>query len=310
MQMIKDWQDGDAERFGKENLQRQHALNETNLFSKEALAELIDRIPESYYDLTTMGYDVKNPMWREGVVKNLSGKEVVECIERGRMWMNLRNVNSFDARYKKVLDDIFDQFEERVPGFETFKRKLGILISSPKVQVFYHCDIPGQALWQLSGDKKLYVYPTTPKFMSQESLEGIFLGETEEEIPYEPEFDEEATIYDLKPGQMVHWPLNGPHRVVNENSLNISVTTEHWTDDIRKWYAVNYANGVLRRNFGMKNLSQSITGPMVYPKAALALAWRKLKLNEGKKVVRKVDFTLDPFSETGMVDIPAYAKPT
>jgi quercetin dioxygenase-like cupin family protein len=134
------------------------------------------------------------------------------------------------------------------------------------------------------------------------------LGETEEEIPYDPKYDEEALVYDLKPGEMVHWPLNCPHRVVNEDCLNISVTTEHWTDDIRKSFAVNYANGVLRRNFGMKELSQSIEGTSVYAKAALAVAWRKLKLDQTKKVVRMVDFTLDPQAETGIVDIPAYAK--
>jgi len=57
---------------------------------------------------------------------------------------------------------------------------------------------------------------------------------------------------------MVHWPLNCPHRVENEDCLNISVTTEHWTTDLRKQYAVNYANGILRRKFGFTDPSQSI----------------------------------------------------
>ena len=46
---------------------------------------------------------------------------------------------------------------------------------------------------------------------------------------------------------MLHWPLNGPHRVENHDMVNISVTTEHFTKEIRDFYAIVYANGLLRR---------------------------------------------------------------
>ncbi|MCG8406895.1 MAG: hypothetical protein MI923_16985, partial [Phycisphaerales bacterium] len=75
-----------------------------------------------------------------------------------------------------------------------------------------------------------------------------------------------------------------------------------------KSYAVNYANGVLRRQLGLQNLSQSIRGPMVYPKAALAMAWRKARLSEKRKFVPMIDFTIDPNAETRIADIPAFAK--
>ncbi|MEM9330662.1 MAG: hypothetical protein AAGA53_05005 [Pseudomonadota bacterium] len=306
--IISDWKPEYAENFGAESLLLHHRLSETGLFTHDALAELIDSYPQETYNLNTMGYDPENPEWREGIIKNTTGKDVIQAIQQGRMWLNLRMVESVDPRYGKLLNDIFDEFAEYVPGFKTFKRKFGILISSPKVQVFYHADVPGQSLWQVEGKKRVYVYPNRAPFLAPKHLEGIILGETEEEIPYDPNFDDDALVYDLKPGEMVHWPLNCPHRVVNEDCLNVSVTTEHWTDDIRKSFAVNYANGVLRRTFGMKDLSQSIDGSSVYAKAALAVVWRKLKLDQTKKVVRMVDFTLDPKAETGIVDIPAYAK--
>ncbi|MEM7214274.1 MAG: hypothetical protein AAF423_01930 [Pseudomonadota bacterium] len=306
--IISDWQPEFAENFGEEARLLHHRLSDTGLFTHEALAELIDKFPPESYNLNTMGYDPENPVWREGTVKNANGKDVISAIEQGRMWLNLRAVDQHDTRYAELLNDIFDEFEGYVPRFETFKRKFGILISSPKVQVFYHADIPGQSLWQVEGRKRVYVYPNRAPYLAPKHLEGIMLGETEEEIPYDPKFDEDALVYDLKPGEMVHWPLNCPHRVVNEDCLNISVTTEHWTSDIRKSFAVNYANGVLRRRLGMKDLSQSISGPSVYAKAALAVAWRNLKLDRSKKFVRMIDFAVDPNAETGIVDIPAYAK--
>ncbi len=306
--IISDWKPQYADNFSDVSLLLKHRLSATGLFTKERLSKLIDVYPTEKYNITTMGYDVENPLWREGTKEGYSGNQVIDAIEQGRMWLNMRGVESVDPEYGKLLNEIFDEFEEYVPGFETFKRKMGILVSSPKVQVFYHADVPGQSLWQVEGKKRVYVYPNEAPFLKPESIESIILGETEEEIPYERSFDDSAEVFDLKPGEMVHWPLNCPHRVENEDCLNISVTTEHWTNNLRKKYAVNYANGILRRKFGVQNPSQGTNNWSIYPKAALALGWRKLNLNKGKQVVRMVDFKVNPKSLTGIEDIEAYAK--
>lgn len=306
--IISDWKPQYADNFSQVSLLLHHRLRETGLFTKERLSKLVDLYPVEKYNITTMGYDVENPLWREGTKEDYSGAEVIDAIERGRMWLNLRAVETVDPEYGELLNKIFDEFEGYVPGFETFKRKMGILVSSPKVQVFYHADIPGQSLWQVEGKKRVYVYPNEAPYLKPESLESIILGETEEEIPYDRSFDDGAQVYDLEPGEMVHWPLNCPHRVENEDCLNISVTTEHWTSELRKSYAVNYANGILRRKFGFVEPSQNINKWSVYPKAALAVGWRKLQLDKKNKVIRKVDFKVDPKSKTGITDIAAYAK--
>ncbi len=306
--IITDWQPEYAKIFSKQSLLLHHRLKETGLFERDYLAGLIERCPESNYNINTMGYDPENPTWREGTKTGMSGHDVIDAIERGRMWLNLRQLEKVDPDFDRLLTDIFEEFEGYVPEFETFKRKLGILISSPLVQVFYHADVPGQSLWQVEGEKRVYVYPNEAPFLEQKSIEGIILGLQEEEIPYERYFDDHAEVYDLKPGEMVHWPLNCPHRVENKDCLNISVTTEHWTGELRKMYAVNYANGVLRRKFGMNGLAQNTSGPGFYAKAGLAVAWRGLKLDQGEKIIRKVDFRVDPTSETGMSDIESYAK--
>lgn len=306
--IIADWKSEYAEKFSSEPLLLHHRLSESGLFEHDVLAKVIENYPSSHYNLTTMGYDPLNPVWREGVIEDVPGKSVIEAIKAGRMWLNLRKIEEVDERYRKLLEDIFDEFEEYVPSFRSYKQKMGILISSPQVQVFYHMDIPGQSLWQVEGKKRVYVYPNEAPYLKPENHERVVLGETEEEIPYDPEFDKGAQFYDLVPGEMVHWPLNCPHRVTNENCLNISVTTEHWTDDIRNVYAMNYANGVLRNRFGFKNLSRATSGPSFYAKAGLAVAWRKLKLNEAHNVRRMVDFTVNPDAENGMTEIPAYVK--
>ena len=86
------------------------------------------------------------------------------------------------------------------------------------------------------------------------------------------------------------------------------MTTEHWTNEIRNSYAVNYANGVLRSNFGYAPRSQDTHGLSVYPKAALTLAWKQFKLNKASEFVRKVDFHVDASAPNGMQDVSAYVR--
>ena len=306
--LLSDWKEDNAKLFSKVTLALKHELHNTGLFTVEALAELIDRYPEEKYNLCSMGHDLLNPVWRDGYRGDVPGTEIIKAIKGGRMWMNLRKVHEVDERYNKLLGDIYREFESKVPYLKTFMHNFGILISSPKACVFYHCDVPGQSLWQIEGRKRIYIYPNHEPFMKQEVIEKVILGTQQEDIPYEPWFDEHAQVYDLEPGDMLHWPLNGPHRVVNEDCMNISVTTEHYTDEIRKSYAINYANGLIRRYAGMKNLSRDINGPTVYPKAALAFAWRKLNLEKKHKFQRMVDFKPDPDANNGFVDIPAFPK--
>ena len=75
--------------------------------------------------------------------------------------------------------------------------------------------MPGQWLIQISGRKRVYVYPNTPPFLKPQDLEDIALLNREVDLPYAPWYDAHAQVFDLEPGQMLSWPLNAPHRVEN-----------------------------------------------------------------------------------------------
>lgn len=306
--LLKGWQPHHHTLFGKHTLKLNHQLTESGLFTENVLSELIDRYPRELYNLNTIGTDAKKQNWREGHLDGVSGKEAIEAIKTGHLWLNLRKVMDVDKRYDDLLKGIFADFEDKVPGLKTFKQNLGILISSPKMQVLYHSDVPGQGLWQITGRKRLYVYPNTEPFLTKDSLEGLILGETHEEVPYESWFDDYAEIHDLGPGEMVLWALNGPHRVENEDCLNISVTTEHYTNEIRKSYAVNYANGVLRRRLGYPPATSTTDGFSPYAKAALTLFWKKLNLNRKRELARMIDFVPDKSAPLGYRDIEPFVK--
>jgi len=307
--ILADWQPHHATLFGEHILRLKHRLADSALFSDMALARLIENTPPAHLYVNTMDRRSHNPRSRrEGATGGLSGVQALEAVRAGNIWINIHKPGETDPAYAELLGEIFAEFEGRVPGLKTYRRSMTLLISSPNVQVYYHCDVPGQMLWQMRGVKRVYVYPNKAPFLSQPTMEKVVLGETHETgMPYELWFDDYAETIDLAAGEMLHWPLNCPHRVVNHDCLNVSMTTEHWTDELRNIYAVNYANGILRRALGSKTLSRNTSGPSFWGKAALAAAIKSSGLQKLHQRKRLIDFAVDPKAPDGVRDVPAYA---
>ncbi|MEO1720040.1 MAG: cupin-like domain-containing protein [Pseudomonadota bacterium] len=287
-----------------------HSLHDRALFSDERLARLIETAPRDTYHVNTMDVETHDPRTRrEGIIDGLSGQEALESVRNGHIWILLQNPDRLDNDYAEMLADIYAELEEAIPGFKSFKQKLSLLISSPNVQVYYHADVPGQTLWQVRGRKRVYVYPNQAPFLPQDRIEKIVLGEAHEiSLDYEPWFDEHATVVDLEPGRMLHWPLNCPHRIVNADCLNVSFTTEHWTSELRNAYAVNYANGVLRNRLGLRKLAQPQSGAGLHARMAIAGAWKMAGLQKGRTHRKVIDFKVDPNAPNSVADLtPAEA---
>ncbi len=296
-----------AQAWGSETAHLRHSLAQSGLFSDERLAALIEKAPAGTYHVNTMDVATHDPRSRrEGMIDDLSGSQTLEAIRRGHIWILVQNPDQFDPDYAEMLDRIYRELHDLVPGFKSFRQKLSILISSPDVQVYYHADVPGQTLWQVRGTKRVYLYPNRPPFLMQEGIERIVLGEAHEiSLPYAPSFDSHAEIIDLEPGNMLHWPINCPHRIVNASCLNVSFTTEHWTPQLRNIYAVNYANGILRNRFGCNNLNQPTSGARLYGRMALAGIWKMAGLQRRRRQRFQIDFKVDPSAPYSVRDIPA-----
>lgn len=301
--IIVDWQAQHERLFGQHAIKLRHRLIETGLFDRENLGRLIERCPKSHLGLESVSFEGEVHKRIYGELGDASGLETIAAIEKGSMWMNIRRVMDWAPEYHDLLNRIFTEFEARMDGFKTFKRNIGVLISSPNAKVPYHADIQGQSLWQISGVKSVFVYPRSDIFMSPKNIEKILLRETTEDMPYRAWFDEYATVFDLHPGEMLTWPLYAPHKVENHDCLNISVTMEHWTQSIWNSYAVHYGNGVLRRTLGLGNTSTEDHGMHVYPKAAAAFVWKKMGRQTEGDVIKARDFRISPESTNGRVAI-------
>ena len=285
---------GYDEVFGHQPVCLEHRLALHPLFTREALAELIERYPEDRYMLVNTGYQGSpRKVWQQGKIGKMSGKAVIDAVENGCFWLNLLHANEIDPRYQELLDQIYSEIHANVPHYPaTYKRICGILISSPRAQVYYHFDTQGNNLWQIAGSKRVYMYPATPPFVTDELVEQITLYQNETSIPYQPWYDNYAKVFDLQPGQMLHWGLNAPHRIENSDKLSISLTTEYVTKEIRRHVLMTCGNGLLRE-VGLKP-SRTMSGPTFYAKAAIfAVAKRSGMLNAKARKRSPVTFHLD-----------------
>jgi hypothetical protein len=291
--------------FGTSPLVLPHGYDTHALFSDAALARLIEKLQRDDYYVNTMDITAHDPRSRrEGKIEGLSGEQVLDAVRHGRIWILILQAAARDRRYHDLLEEIYAGIESRMPWFRTTHRKMAILISSPRIQVYYHCDIPGQTLWQVRGVKRVMVYPNRPPFLPQDALERIVTGRAHEiSLQHEPAFDTQAMVHDLAPGEMMHWPLNAPHRIINHDCVNVSFTTEHFTRHDRRMYHVNFANGLLRSWLGTRTLSQSTLMPSYLLKAGLATGYKMTGLHKRSARVRAPSFVVDPASPGGFRDL-------
>jgi len=284
--MLTDWTDAHSKAFQKEIISFGHNLAGTGLFTDEALIALLDRHPSEKKDVCTMGVS-DHPMYpnkfRTGDFRNVPGKTLLAAAKAGRVWINLREAMNVHAEYKDVLDQMYGELAKNT-GNRAFNPRGGILISSPVARVPYHFDKTETILWHVRGKKRIYLYPLTQRFISDQAYESVISNALEDDLPYDASFDADAIVKDLAEGTALTWPLNSPHRVDNQ-SFCVSVTTEYSTQESGAKNAAMLTNATLRHRLGL-NPSYERDGTLT----------RKVKSLAGR-VLNKAGLTPDIASE-------------
>ena len=306
--VFNNWDDTHSVLWGNQPIQLAHEMHNAPLFSREQLARLIENYPRDHYSLVKTGARGSERVWREGDIGNLSGEQVIDAISRGGLWLNMRDVGAVDKRYRDMLDGMFEEVGAKVPGFQVRDHQESILISSPDAQVYYHFDLPGQALVQIAGRKRVYVYPSTAPFLTPQMLEDVAVFDVEVDIPYQPWYDKHARVFDIGPGQMLNWDLNAPHRVENLDAFSVSMTVSYTNERIRREQVVNLANGLLRHRFGYQPKTRNMRGPSFFAKAVLQKLVRNSRWVKRERNARRlIDFRLDAGQPGKIIDLPKAA---
>lgn len=273
--MAFEWPSGMDAGFGRQTYRARHDLHESPLFSDEGLAGLLDTYPREklgVYRFPPHGEGITRAA--HGRAPDISGRDLLAAVRDGQIWLNLRAVNRQVEAFSEIEEMIFGSIEAAA-GLRTRKRDVGVLISSPRIQVHYHLDIPLVCLVQVRGVKTLHLYPTGAPYAGAEQVEAIALRLQDEELTFRQGFEAGAEVIELHPGMALTWPQNAPHRVENADCLNVSLSCEFMTLPALLRANALYTNGQLRRRLGLDPALPGGAGPSVLGKAVIA---RGLKL--------------------------------
>lgn len=307
--MLTDWTDTHTAAFQKQIMSFGHNLGATGLFTDEALISLLEKHPSEKLDVCTMGasdHPIYPNKFRTGDFRNVPGKTLLEAAKAGRVWINVREAMNVHPEYKNVLDQMYGELSKNT-GNKAFNPRGGILISSPVARVPYHFDKTETILWHVRGQKRMYLYPLTQKFIPDTAYETTVLNELEDDLPYHKSFDADAEIIDLAEGSALTWPLNAPHKVDNQ-SFCVSVTTEYSTKRSGAKNAAMITNATLRHRFGM-NPSYEQDGEIKrHIKSLTGRVLRKVGFAPDVSTADMVTFRIDENVDNFVVDVEPFPR--
>jgi hypothetical protein len=279
-----------------------HNLHLSEMFTDAALIDLLDHFPRKNLYALTMGNDPARTENRFALHDGVSGAELLRAVRNGHLWLNITRVDRADRRYRELIDQLYVQISDQVADFSPSFSQGTLLISSPHALVYYHADGPASVLWHIRGRKRVWVYPALDeRYMKREHLEDIFAGVRHEYLPYDTTYDQAAVVYDLEPGQWAAWPQNAPHRVANLDSLNVSLSTEHFTRTSRRRARVYAANRFFRTRLDVHGLSAREEGPAAMVRAVVHRLARKVGLDPLQIKQHTPSMRVDPDAPGGVV---------
>lgn len=245
-----------------------HSLNAQGFAADAALAAVLDRYPAELFDINLYDFDDEGQVsLRTGARGRLSGSELLQAIQQGRLWVNLRDVQTGWPELWAAAMAEFAGIEARYPGLKAVTNTGQLILSSPKARVPYHFDAAGVVLFHMRGRKRVFVYPGDEAHLPERSMELVVSRQTTEEIPYTRAFEADADVVDLEPGQALTWPLYAPHRVENLDRFCVSLSMDFQTWGSRFRNGALYTNAVLRS----RGLQPRMTDRMGRPE--LAARW-------------------------------------
>lgn len=247
---------------------RPHSLIAQGFAEDGALAAVLDRYPADLFDINLYDYDDEGQVsLRTGARGRLDGAQLLEAIQQGRLWVNLRQVETGWPELWAAAMAEFRKVEAAYPGLKAVKNAGQLILSSPKARVPYHFDAAGVVLFHLRGRKRIFVYPGDEAHLAERDMEQVVSRQTTEELPYSLAFEGDAQVIDLEPGQALTWPLYAPHRVENLDRFCVSLSMDFQTWPSRFRNGALYTNAVLRSRGGAPRLTDTMG------QGELALRW-------------------------------------
>ncbi|MFN3670236.1 MAG: cupin-like domain-containing protein [Brevundimonas sp.] len=277
-----------------------HSLIEQGFATDAALAAMLDRYPAELFDINLYDYDAEGQVsLRTGARGRLDGAGLLAAIQQGRLWVNLRSVETGWPELWAAAMQEFTRVEGAYPGLRAVNSSGQLILSSPKARVPYHFDAAGVVLFHMRGRKRIFVYPGDEAHLAEVDMEQVVSRQTTEELPYARAFEADAQVMDLEPGQALTWPFYAPHRVENLDRFCVSLSIEFQTWPTRFRNGALFTNAVLRSRGGRPRMTDRMATPELAARWAASLALKRAGLMKSRIAGFSRDFEPELGAEDG-----------
>jgi hypothetical protein len=162
----------------------------------------------------------------------------------------LKRPEEHDARFKELLETLFDQITEMrggLGGERIVRLASSILISSAATITPFHFDPEITFFFQVAGEKIYHLYE--PAVLSEAELERFYVAGIVDigQVDFEGRDPAREHSFELVAGKGLHQPQNCPHWVQTRASRSISYAISYETDATRSLGRTRAFNHYLRR---------------------------------------------------------------
>ena len=237
--------------FNQEPFLISHHLCDHPLFQVDRILELSRTLPKQCIEYSAGDLPVsiehdKTPM------NGLSPEETIRRIEECKSWLVLKYVEQ-DPEYGTLLDECLDEvrpYSEAIcPGM--CSAQAFVFVTSPGSVTPYHVDPEHNFLLQIKGSKTIHLYDGRDRsLLTEEQLEHFYCDRGRN-MEFDPAYDENSWVNELKAGHGLHFPVTYPHWVQNGPEVSISFSITFRTPDLDRRRTLYQINDSLRRR-GMK----------------------------------------------------------
>jgi hypothetical protein len=237
-----------AARYPHRPFRIEHDLVSHPLLQLPRLIELTRELDRDRIEYNSGKLEV-NQKAEETPLVDLPPEEVVAKIETAGAWMVLKRVETVPA-YRALLEEALLSIGRQL-GHDTldaasFRDIEGfIFVSSANSVTPFHCDNENNFFVQIHGPKFFHLFDNEDRsLVPEEALESA--PSKHRNLPYEPRFEERATVYDLKPGEGVFVPYQVPHWVRSGDSYSISMAITWRSAEVVRRNKLIFMNAWLR----------------------------------------------------------------
>jgi hypothetical protein len=257
------------EGFAKHDFPLRHNLVSHPLFELDALAELADSMPEGQVehnlgDLPEALTDDTRPQ------ADLTPGEIARGIETNRCWMVLKRVEH-DPRYKALLHDLLGPVVDRVAPREGGATRMEgyVVLSAPNSTTPVHIDPEHNVFIHIRGPKRFVVGSWPDPDTKLAAMKRYY----QEDHRWVERMPENATTYELEPGEGLYLPPHAPHMVKTFDPVAISLSAAFYTkaaEDLVSVYSMNKR---------LEKIRVPVAPPGRHPATdrAKAVVWRGLR---------------------------------